>query len=272
MSTSSASSLGAWGDLRPGRFGQALHLLVAAGAGRGTAKKLLEHIWRRRCGDQPVDVVVRGVKYRLDFRDNTPARKVLFGSLYDARELKYLRQANRSGGVFVDIGANIGYYTLDLASHGARVIAIEPNPIAYARLQFNIEANDLDETVAALPYCVAEPGQHKLTFRGSLGTGSLIALHGEGTEVMVKGETLLNILTEQRVDRVASLKIDIEGTEDRALVPFFETAPQSLWPRCAVVEHSNRSVWKTDLLELMIDSGYEVICRKRANTILRRRS
>ncbi len=271
MSEISASGADSWGIMQPGLPGRTLRRFVAAGAGRGKLKKVIEGAWRRHCGDRPVDVQVRGVKYRLDFRDNTPAARVLFASFYDSRELSYLHKANRAGGVFVDIGANIGYYALDVAARGTRVIAIEPNPIVYERLQFNIEANEFGPLVTAIPYCVAEPGRHKLTFGLSMGTGSLIALHGEGTEVSVTGQTLWNILIEQDVRQVASLKIDIEGTEDQALAPFFETAPRELWPRCAVIEHSNRDIWKTDLIDLMLRGGYTIVRKVRANTILWKR-
>lgn len=271
MSGSIPSDVQPWGAMRPPPIGRALQLAVAAGLGHGKAKQLIAWSWRRLCGEQPVDVVVRDVTYRLDFRDNAPANKILFASRYDVRELNYLHRENINGGAFVDIGANIGYYSLDVASRGTRVLAIEPNPVVFERLKFNIEANGMGSLVTAVPFCVAETGRHKLSFNEDCyGTGSLIAVHGGSRQIEVNGDTLLNLLDRYQITQVASLKIDIEGAEDLALAPFFEAAPRRLWPRCAVVEHSHRPLWRRDLIQLMVDKGYQIISRRNANTILSR--
>jgi FkbM family methyltransferase len=240
---------------------------IRAGLSRGKVKKAIHKLWLLGCGDSPIDTTVRGAKYRLDFRDNTPALKVLFASSYDTKELAFLYQASHSGGIFVDIGANIGYYTVDMAVRDVNVIAIEPNPAVVNRLLFNLNANNITSKVIVEELCVAEPGVHTLSFKG-YGTGSLIALHGPGKEIQVKGDTLQNILLKNNISKVSSLKIDIEGAEDDALIPFFKNAPRTMWPACAVIEHCNRNIWKTDLIQCMIDRGYEIKLKKRANTVL----
>jgi FkbM family methyltransferase len=47
--------------------------------------------------------------------------------------LKVLRR-----GVFVDIGAYVGFYTVLVARHGWKVVAFEPNPINVILLRYNI--------------------------------------------------------------------------------------------------------------------------------------
>jgi hypothetical protein len=44
-------------------------------------------------------------------------------------------------------------------------------------------------------------------------------------------EPLAHIIAAAGVNRIDTMKIDIEGFEDRALMPFIATAPRSLWPR-----------------------------------------
>ena len=178
--------------------------LIRAGLSRGKVKKVLHRLWLLNCGDKPVDITVRGARYRLDFRDNTPARQVLFSSYYDTKELDLLYQASHSGGIFVDIGANIGYYTIDMAVRGVDVIAIEPNPAVVDRLLLNVDANSISSKVIVEQLCVAEPGVHALSFTG-YGAGSLIALHGPGEEIQVKGDTLLSILIKHDISMVSSL-------------------------------------------------------------------
>ena len=66
------------------------------------------------------------------------------------------------GDLFVDIGANIGIYTMYAADIGASVIACEPDPRNYPRLVENVEFNGYE--VQALNVAVADrPGTVRLT-------------------------------------------------------------------------------------------------------------
>jgi hypothetical protein len=68
---------------------------------------------------------------------------------------------------------------------------------------------------------------------------------------------------------IDALKIDVEGAEDRVLVPFLRDAPPSLWPRLIVIEDSSAE-WSTDLFALLKAKGYEVSSRSKQNVMLRR--
>lgn len=60
---------------------------------------------------------------------------------------------------FIDIGANVGFFSIHLAlrpTWQGRVFAIEPNPRAFDFLEQNIAHNDLQETITALKFAVAE--------------------------------------------------------------------------------------------------------------------
>ena len=74
--------------------------------------------------------------------------------------------------------------------------------------------------------------------------------------VTVPVEPLLSLLSVHGVKRVDAMKIDIEGFEDRALIPFFETAPTSLWPSRILMETINRRLWHTDCVEYLLQRGY----------------
>ena len=68
---------------------------------------------------------------------------------------------------------------------------------------------------------------------------------------------------------IDALKIDVEGAEDRVLMPFFRDAPPSLWPRLIVIEDSSAE-WSTDLFALLDAKGYAVSSRSKQNVMLRR--
>jgi hypothetical protein len=84
----------------------------------------------------------------------------LLPQYYDSWELAAVAQNLPEGGTFVDVGANVGAYSLWAARHGglnANVIAIEPAPDNYARLCHNVELNGLARII------------HEGTESGSLG-------------------------------------------------------------------------------------------------------
>src|SRR4029078_10574597 len=83
-------------------------------------------------------------------------RGALFNPGYNLEELDFLRAHVPAGGVFVDVGANVGTYAMVLARHvgaNGKVIAIEPHPVTHARLAFNNTASGHTQVrlVAARP-------------------------------------------------------------------------------------------------------------------------
>ena len=62
--------------------------------------------------------------------------------------------------------------------------------------------------------------------------GTRLAAGGtQGRGVVVRCRPLLAVVTEAGLAGIDALKIDVEGFEDKVLVPFFRDAPPSLWPR-----------------------------------------
>ena len=86
-----------------------------------------------------------GGVFHCDLRDATAA-EVCFTGRYEPQETQLLRDLLEPGNVFVDVGANWGYYTL-AAAHmvgpEGRVVAFEPEPRLFALLTANIAANTL---------------------------------------------------------------------------------------------------------------------------------
>jgi len=231
----------------------------------------------------PADVVVEETRMRCYLRDNASENKFVFMPWrFDGRERGLLAAALPRDGVFVDIGANVGIYTLSAATHlgsRGRILAIEPNPPALARLRFNIAATQSSRsdwpTVDTLQLGVSEASA---TFElhlhpQNLGASSL-APAGTSTAVdpsprevvRITCRPLLEVLQEQSVSRIDALKIDIEGAEDRALVPFLADAPEALLPRLLIVENSQH-LWKLDLSGALERRGYRKRMRSRLNTV-----
>jgi hypothetical protein len=104
----------------------------------------------------------------------------------------------------------------------------------------------------------------------NLGASHVVTSAATVSAIKVPALRLKRILDEAGVAKVDALKIDIEGFEDRALVPFFKEAPQALWPRAVVIEHLSRDEWQQDCITDMRARGYAEAGRTRSNTFLLR--
>jgi len=222
----------------------------------------------------PVDVHYQGAAFRLHHQASATERGALFNPDYNLDELDFLRRHVPVGGTFVDLGANVGTYALALAHHagtGGKVIAVEPHPVIHARLAFNRTASSADQVRLVAAAVGPFDGELLIETDGSnLGASHVVAGAPSANAIKVPSLRLMRILVEADVTSVDALKIDIEGFEDRALIPFFKEAPQSLWPRVVVIEHLSRDEWQQDCIADMIARGYREAGRTRSNTLLTR--
>lgn len=262
-----------WGAHAPRGRDRLLFMVKAAGLAHGPVKNFISQAWLARHPEQPVDIRYQQMKYRLYPQDNVTDYKILFGSRHrDREELEALRQFVSSDGIFVDVGANIGHYTLMAAAFGAaRIIAIEPNPDALERLGFNTAANSLHDRVDIVQTALGESDSEATLYvpvDGDMGGGKVSDREIAGRQVSVSVRPLISVLQERGIDHVDALKIDVEGMEDRVLFPFFETAPVSLWPRLIIIEHTSAPEWARDILAWLLEHGYRANAKTRSNMML----
>lgn len=141
---------------------------------------------------------------------------VLFDVYYEPRLMYFVDDYLRPEQVFVDIGANIGIYSLLAARKTkiGRVLAIEANPTVFERLQRNVKANNL-RNLEVLNCAVTEvPGDFSFHTADGDCEGRLQTV---GTSAMntitVKGQPLTEILCSQGIEHVDCVKLDVEGAE-----------------------------------------------------------
>ncbi|MGQ0686022.1 FkbM family methyltransferase [Bradyrhizobium sp.] len=246
------------------------HTGLKHGAFRPTLSRLLDFI---RPG--PLDMRYQGASFRFHHRDSATERGALLNPDYNLDELKFLRAHLRDGGVFVDVGANVGTYALALARDvgtAGRVIAIEPHPVTQARLAFNKAASGCGQQVR-LVRAAAGDGDGELlieTDGDNLAASRIVAGNASGKAIRVPSQRLQRILEEAGAARIDALKIDVEGYEDRVLTGFFRQAPPALWPKAVVIEHLSRHEWRDDCIADMASRGYAVAGRTHSNTLLER--
>jgi FkbM family methyltransferase len=262
----------AYGAFAPTRAQAAIialarHSRLKRGAFRPMLSRLVNML---RAG--PVDVPYQGASFRFYHQASATERGALFNPDYNLEELDFLRAHTPVGGVFVDVGANVGTYAMALACHvgaGGKVIAVEPHPITHARLAFNRAASDFRWVTLVAAAAGASDGELMIETDGdNLGASHIVSGEGAGNAIRVPSLRLQRILSESGVCHVGALKIDVEGYEDRVLTGFFKDAPQTLWPRAVVIEHLSRDEWQEDCIADMRARGYAETGKTRSNTML----
>jgi FkbM family methyltransferase len=235
-----------------------------------------------RLAEKPVDTTVWNARVRLYPAHSICEKTVLFTpQLFDAGERKALADAidrNLAAGrdfTFVDIGANVGLYSLFVAGRAgarARALAIEPQPGIVERLRFNLDANPgLNVIVAAVAVADRE-GKSEFFLHARDSGGARLHLGARTVDdaeaIRVACRPLAAILAQAGVSTIDALKIDIEGAEHLALAPILRDAPTDRLPRLLLIENRPAS-WPIDLFALIAQRGYVAAARSRHNIVFR---
>jgi FkbM family methyltransferase len=224
----------------------------------------------------PVEATFHGVPFVFNL-DNSTEQKALLG-FYNNEEIHYLVGVAKSDTpVFVDVGANSGFYSqmfLFNAAAGARVLSIEPNPEMCRRIAQNaglIAARTREKNQSLfIENCAVGDVEGTMHLDLTLGLGGAHLVDAASAKTIEVGvRTLFNIVQAHGIDRIDILKIDVEGYEDRALIPFFEQADRALFPGHIVIEHSSDRDWLGDLWGTLKAAGYREVFRTRGNSVLR---
>lgn len=239
---------------------------------RGITRRHLMKFMLKRI-DHPVITDFRGVPIILRL-DNTTEQKALFG-YYDLIELDFLKeQALRvDDPVFVDLGANAGFYTQNFLALGrGTVLAIEPNPKMIKRIVENdkhLSAVGHAKARLIIEDCAVGPEHGEAFLDLSQGFGAANIKNSAGAQTLpVRVAPLTDVLQKHGIKKIDIMKVDVEGYEDRALGPFFESADPSLYPRRIVIEHTSTDRWEKDLFALLQERGYRTLRRTRGNLLL----
>lgn len=119
-----------------------------------------------------------------------------------------------SPGVFIDIGSNVGAYSLVAAHLGHTVWAVEPHPATYEHLRKNVKLNGLD--IVTLSDLLSDHDGETTIEWSSLDAGS--ALHQMGQGGQTWHCSTLDSLCERYLIKPDYLKVDTDGSEYEVLV------------------------------------------------------
>ena len=178
----------------------------------------------------PKQVEIHGATVVLNPTDPVVSGALHFG-VYEKAETRFFQSACRDGMTFLDVGANLGYYTALAAravGPNGRVLAVEPDPDSFGYLEQTIAANAVGN-VEAFPVAASDaPATLPLYIStDNRGDNRLYASGEDRPQVEVAARPLDALLRENKIDTVDLIKIDVQGYEPKVIAGLRETIAAS---------------------------------------------
>jgi len=168
--------------------------------------------WTGRGSDRIVSRRVGSFWLELDLNEVIDSQ-LYYAGTFDPESIRVVRALVHTGDTVVDVGANIGWFTLHLAEQvgpTGSVLAFEPAPPAVARLREHVRRNDLSQ-VEVIPLALGErtEGPRHMRIQSSYRLDGI----DSDQEAEVATTTLDDYLQHHPVSRLQFIKIDTDGME-----------------------------------------------------------
>ena len=209
------------------------------------------------------------------YNDKLTFIKIYFGRS-NLDEIDFIKNNSPNKSVFIDIGSNMGFYTQFIAAiikkkRQIKIISIDALPINNFRLRENLRLLKKKIpnifSLVKIKNCAVGDRNTKLNLDYSHGLANAFITKNK-KDISVKSRKLINIVNEEKLKYITNLKIDIEGYEDKVLISFLRSCKKKLIPRNIILEHSEKKMWKNNLLKFLFKFGYQEISKNKSNIIL----
>lgn len=162
-------------------------------------------------------IQMRGLELHLDARTEATNEESLTDGGYEVEETEFMQRAVCPGDVFVDVGANVGYFTC-LASRWVgvegQVFAVEPDRINHRLLRRNLRANHCQGNVVAHRAAASSEAGTTVLHRSLINCGDHRIYEDDATSRV--GEKVRTVSIDEVVGagaRVDFVKMDVQGAE-----------------------------------------------------------
>lgn len=139
------------------------------------------------------------------------------GRVWEATETHWFVKSLRPGDVVVDVGANVGYYTIiagKLVGETGRVYAFEPDPVSFELLRRNVRLNGLDNVFLEQKAVSNEKGTLELFIaEENKGDHRIYQPEGEQRESVTVEAVSLDDYFKGSDETVDFVKVDTQGAE-----------------------------------------------------------
>ena len=187
---------------------------------------------------------------------------------YESLETRILKFFARKSETIVDIGANVGYYSVELGrilSSSAKIHAFEPVPESFEQLERNVRLNSLSNVVSCNQVAISNSDGSLALYKPRISGSSASSarnLHPKEKvhRILVAMTTLDNYIDSQALDSFDLLKIDVEGAE----LMVIEGALRAIKTYKPVIFAELLRKWSAhfgyhpnDVLQMLIPLGYQ---------------
>jgi FkbM family methyltransferase len=215
--------------------------------------------------------------FRLQVR-NHPANRAMLKGTFEPEEVALIQKQLAQTDVFIDVGANIGFYTCLARQQGKYVVAVEPQPRNLRCVYQNLLSNNWNDLAEVYPLGLgAKPGI--LTLYGASGpSASLIpgwAEYSDRFRQTIPISTLDIIAGQRFAGKRTFVKIDVEGYEYGVLkgaLLLLGLAPRPVWLVEICLNEYHPSGINPDYkaaFQLFWDHGYEARSADKENKLIR---
>lgn len=192
-------------------------------------------------------------------------RRIRFFGIFEHNLTNYTTDRLRNGDVYVDIGANVGYYSLlasKLVGKDGMVISVEAALSTFSMLEQNLKINNCNN-VKAFNVAATEERCRVFIAAGDPHNSGSNEIQIDTKEGNVEGLPFRDIVGAD-ISRVRFVKIDIEGSEAPVLRAILEALPDL--PKDFVIA-SEISPASIGLIARFIEAGFRVYAIPNVYTI-----
>ena len=252
--------------------------------GRGQIRKLLV-------------VLIESIQSSIKFNKSKPLFKINFydfqiyyygdsqtgTKLYfqrnESKEIKYLKKNFEPNSWFIDVGANVGLYTLNISNlnnhnFNVKTLSIEPSPTTFFRLKENlkllIKRNKHVKNKTYLENIAVGNIKSSGFIDNKTDYANVKVLDRPNKKknllTKIKINRIINIIKKYKIHKIYCMKIDTEGFEHVILKDFFKQNNYTYYPKVLIIEHNNNAGFKK-INKLITKEGYKILFTTNSNTI-----
>lgn len=166
-------------------------------------------IWKRTI-KKPIILTLDNGAYFISFPKVVMCSFPIYTKIYDSRNIQFVRSFLKGKGVMIDIGANLGVYSLLLKDKIKKAILFEPLPETAEMCQMNLSLNKLDYELNRLALGNFS-GYVYFDYKGNADSTAKISPQTKGIKIRI--DKLEHLLNEETFRNVEFMKIDVEGYE-----------------------------------------------------------
>ena len=256
--------------------------------GRGLLRKFLIYL---------IESIIKTIKYDkskplfvtnfYDFKiyfyaDKQTGTKLYF-SRNETKEIKFLKNKIENNSWFVDIGSNIGLYSLNISNINSKykkvkTFSIEPNPIIFERLKKNyqllVSQNKFVKNNFLLKNCAIGDSESFGKIDKKVDHANVKIIKNKKNNInkkfiKIKITKLSYLLKKYKIKNISCIKIDTEGYEFKIIKNFFKKNNVKFFPKYLIVEHNNEKNYIRNE-QIILKNNYEIIFTTNSNTIYKK--